>query len=52
MRVYERDVMAVAGGKFLLIEGALQSRDVVSVKASSVRVLDLGPMDMRSHDFH
>ncbi|QHN04777.1 hypothetical protein FTO74_16475 [Granulicella sp. WH15] len=52
-KVYERNPMIVTGGKFLLIEGVLQNQDdVVSVKASSVRVLDLGPMDMRSHDFH
>ena len=52
-KVYERNMMAVTGGRFLLVEGVLQNQDdVVSVKASSVRVLDLGPMDMRSHDFH
>ena len=44
---------AVSGGKFLLIEGVLQNQDdVVSVKASSIRVLDLGSMDKRSHHFH
>jgi error-prone DNA polymerase len=52
-KVYERNMMVVTGGKFLLIEGVLQNQDdVVSVKASSVRILDLGPMDTRSHDFH
>jgi error-prone DNA polymerase len=31
----------------------LQNQDrLVSVKASSVRVLDFGPIDMPSHDFH
>jgi len=36
-----------------MIEGLLQNQDsVVSVKASSVHVLDFGPIDMRSHDFH
>ena len=45
--------MAVTGGKLLLVEGLLQNQDgVISVKASAVRVLDLGPIDMRSHDFH
>ncbi len=52
-KVYERNQMAVAGGKFLMIEGLIQNQDsVVSVKASSVRVLDFGPIDVRSHDFH
>ena len=52
-KVYERNQMAVTGGKFLMIEGLLQNQDsVVSVKASAVRVLELGPIDMRSHDFH
>jgi error-prone DNA polymerase len=52
-KVYERNQMAVTGGKFLIFEGLLQNQDgVVSVKASAVRVLDLGPIDMRSHDFH
>jgi DNA polymerase III alpha subunit len=52
-KVYERNQMAVTGGKFLMIEGLLQNQDsVVSVKASAVRVLDFGPIDMRSHDFH
>jgi error-prone DNA polymerase len=52
-KVYERNQMAVTAGKFLVIEGLLQNQDsVVSVKASSVRLLDFGPIDMRSHDFH
>jgi len=55
-KVYERHMLAVAAGKFLLIEGILQNQDsVVSVKASSVRLLDRGnveEIDMRSHDFH
>lgn len=45
--------MAVTRGRFLLVEGTLQNQDgVISVKASAVRVLELGPIDMRSHDFH
>lgn len=32
---------------------SLQNQDdVVSVKASAVRLLDLGDLDVRSHDFH
>ncbi len=52
-KVYERNKVAVTGGKFLMVEGRLQNQDgVISVKASAVRVLELGPIDMRSHDFH
>jgi len=52
-KVYEQYRMAVTRGKFLLLEGTLQNQDgVISVKASAVRVLELGPIDMRSHDFH
>jgi error-prone DNA polymerase len=52
-KVYEQNRMTVTRGKFLLVEGLLQNQDgVISVKASAVRVLELGPMDIRSHDFH
>ncbi|WP_158791457.1 DNA polymerase III subunit alpha [Granulicella sp. L60] len=52
-KVYEQDKMTVTRGKFLLIEGLLQNQDgVISVKASAVRELEFGPIDMRSHDFH
>ena len=52
-KVYEQNRVAVTRGRFLLVEGTLQNQDgVVSVKASAVRVLELGPIDMRSHDFH
>jgi error-prone DNA polymerase len=52
-KIYKRNQMAVTAGKFLMIEGLLHNQDsVVSVKASSVRVLDFGRIDMRSHDFH
>lgn len=45
--------MAVTRGKFLLVEGKLQKQDgVISVKASAVRIMELGPIDVRSHDFH
>ena len=52
-KIYEQNKMAVTGGRFLLVEGRLQNQDgVISVKASAVRVLQLGAIDMRSHDFH
>lgn len=52
-QVYEEHRIAVTRGRFLLVEGILQNQDgVISVKASAVRVLELGPIDMRSHDFH
>ena len=40
--------------KFLMVEGTPQNQDdVISVKATAVRVLDLGSaIDVRSHDFH
>ncbi|MFZ0662381.1 MAG: error-prone DNA polymerase [Acidobacteriaceae bacterium] len=51
--LYERDRLVVTRSRFLLVEGPLQNQDgVISVKASAVRVLELGPIDMRSHDFH
>lgn len=53
LRMYEQNRMTVTRGKFLLVEGLLQNQDGdISVKPSSVRVLELGPIDMRSHDFH
>jgi error-prone DNA polymerase len=51
--LYERNRVAVTRGKFLRVEGTLQNQDgVISVKASSVRVLKLSEVDVRSHDFH
>jgi hypothetical protein len=39
--------------KFLLIEGALQNQqDVISVKAHSIRPLEISAAEVRSHDFH
>lgn len=52
-KVYEGNKITVTRGRFLMVEGLLQNQDgVISVKASTVRVLELGPIDMRSHDFH
>ncbi len=51
--LYEQNRVAVTRGKVLRIDGTLQNQDgVVSVKASAVGVLDLGAIDIRSHDFH
>jgi error-prone DNA polymerase len=51
--LYERNRVAVTRGKFLQVEGTLQNQDgVISVKASSVHVLNLSEVDVRSHDFH
>jgi error-prone DNA polymerase len=51
--LYEPNRVAVTRGKFLLVEGTLQNQDgVISVKASSVRILKSNDIDMRSHDFH
>lgn len=52
-KVYELSRASVTGGKFLMIEGDLQNQDgVVSVKASVVRAMEFGELDMWSHDFH
>jgi error-prone DNA polymerase len=51
--LYERERVAVTRGRFLLVEGKLQNEDgVVHVKADVVEVLDLGGVEVRSHDFH
>jgi error-prone DNA polymerase len=51
--VYEQYRRIVTYGKFLLIEGKLQNQEnVISVKADVVRPLEIGDVDVRSHDFH
>jgi error-prone DNA polymerase len=51
--VYELHRQVVTYGKFLLIEGKLQNQEnVVSVKADVIRRLEIGELDVRSHDFH
>ncbi len=52
-KVYEQNRMTVTRGKFLVVEGILQNQDgVVSVRASSVRIMEIFGMDIRSHDFY
>jgi error-prone DNA polymerase len=51
--VYEQYRRIVTYGKFLIIEGKLQNQEnVISVKADCVRLLEMSPIDVRSHDFH
>jgi error-prone DNA polymerase len=51
--IYEQNRVAVTRGKFLRIEGILQNQDgVISVKVSTVHVMDVGDIEMRSRDFH
>jgi error-prone DNA polymerase len=51
--VYELYRHLVTYGKFLMIEGKLQNQEnVVSVKADSVRLLEIPSIEVRSHDFH
>jgi len=51
--VYEQYRRIVTYGKFLVIEGKLQNQEnVISVKADCVRLLEIGAIDVRSHDFH
>jgi error-prone DNA polymerase len=51
--IYERNRVVVTSGKILLVEGTLQNQDgVVSVKASTVRLLAVSAVNVQSHDFH
>jgi error-prone DNA polymerase len=51
--VYELYRRLVTYGKFLIIEGKLQNQEnVISVKADSVRLLEISSIEVRSHDFH
>ena len=51
--LYERNRIAVTRGKFLRVDGTLQNQNgVLNVRASSVRVLNLSSVEVRSHDFH
>ena len=51
--VYEQFKRVVIYEKFLLIEGELQNQqDVISVKAHSIRPLEISAVAVRSHDFH
>jgi len=51
--VYEQYRRVVTYGKFLIVEGKLQNQEnVISVKADCVRLLEIGAIDVRSHDFH
>ncbi len=51
--VYEEFKRVVIYEKFLLIEGELQNQEnVISVKARSIRKLDISKVEVRSHDFH
>ena len=52
-QLYERNRIAVTGGKFLRVDGTLQNQDgVINVRASAVHLLFLSDVDIRSHDFH
>jgi error-prone DNA polymerase len=51
--VYELYRRLVTYGKVLIIEGKLQNQEnVVSVKAESVRSLEISAVEVRSHAFH
>jgi len=52
-RLFERSHVVVVHQQFLLIEGKLQNQEnVVSVKAESVRPLNITQAETTSHDFH
>jgi error-prone DNA polymerase len=51
--VYEQFKQVVVYEKFLLIEGELQNQEnVISVKARTIRPLNISQAEVRSHDFH
>ena len=51
--LYEQRRVVVTRGRFLMVEGKLQNEDgVVHVRADLVDLLDLGPLEVHSHDFH
>ena len=51
--LYERERVLISRGKFLLVEGKLQNRDmVVHVRAAKVLSLPVSEVAVRSHDFH
>ena len=51
--LYEQNRLVISRSRFLLIEGPLQNLDgTISVKAVSVKELDLIPVAAESHDFH
>ncbi len=51
--IYEQYRRIVTYAKFLWIEGTLQNQEnVISVKAETIRPLQVSDMDVRSHDFH
>jgi error-prone DNA polymerase len=52
-QLFERDHVTVVHHQFLLIEGTLQNQEnVISVKAQSVRPLNITRAETASHDFH
>ena len=52
-QLFERSHVVVVHQQFLLIEGRLQNQEnVVSVKAESVRPLNITQAETASHDFH
>jgi error-prone DNA polymerase len=49
----EQNRVTVTKKRFLLIEGTVQNQDgVINVRASAVRTVDVGDVEMVSHDFH
>jgi error-prone DNA polymerase len=51
--LYEQNRLVITRSKFLLIEGQLQNLDgTLSVKAASVKPLNLTVAATSSHDFH
>jgi error-prone DNA polymerase len=52
-QLYEHNRATVTRTKFVVVEGVLQNQDgVINVRASSIRAVDAGDVDVVSHDFH
>ena len=52
-QLFQRDHVAIVHQQFLLIEGVLQNQEnVISVKAASVKPLQITQAQTESHDFH
>ena len=52
-QLFQRDHVAIVHQQFLLIEGVLQNQEnVISVKAASVKPLEITQAQTESHDFH
>ena len=51
--LYEQQRLIVTRSRFLVVEGLLQNQDgVIHIKATQLRIISDGALQMTSHDFH